>query len=71
MESPAALHDLAQTSREMRRLRAWRVERLRNLGVPFVLAELFGDRPDRLDWHALEDLIDRGCPLDLALEILL
>jgi hypothetical protein len=36
-----------------------------------VLAELFGDRPDRLDWHALENLIDRGCPLDLALEILL
>jgi hypothetical protein len=53
---------------ETRRVRAWRVEQLRNLGLPFVLAESFADR---LDWHVLAALIDRGCPLHLALEIVL
>jgi hypothetical protein len=66
-----AIHEVDQTSQEMRRLRGWRIEQLRNLGVPFMLAELFADRPDHLDWHALADLIDRGCPLHLALDILL
>jgi hypothetical protein len=66
-----AIHELDETSQEMRRLRGWRVEQLRNLGVPFVLADFFANRPDRLDWHALADLIDRGCPLSVALEILL
>jgi hypothetical protein len=66
-----AIHELDETTQEMRRLRSWRVEQLRNLGVPFVLADLFADRPDHLDWHALADLIDRGCPLYVALKILL
>jgi hypothetical protein len=36
-----------------------------------VLAESFADR---IDWHALADLVylvDRGCPLHLALDIVL
>jgi hypothetical protein len=61
-----ALDELDQRSPELRRVRTWRVERLQNLGLPFVLAESFADQ---VDWHALADLVDRGCPLHLALEI--
>lgn len=66
--SAIAVDDLGQRSRETRRLHGWRVEQLRNLGLPFVLAEMLADR---LDWHALAALIERGCPLYLALEIVL
>jgi hypothetical protein len=61
-----ALDELDRGSPELRRVRTWRVERLQNLGLPFVLAESFADS---VDWHALADLVDRGCPLHLALEI--
>ena len=52
--------------REALVVREWRAEQLRRLGVPSVLAETFADD---VDWHALSKLIDRGCPLGLALEI--
>jgi hypothetical protein len=52
--------------RETLVVREWRAEQLRRLGVPSGLAETFADD---VDWHALSKLIDRGCPLGLALEI--
>lgn len=61
-------NDFDQSSQEKRLVHAWRIEQLRNLGLPFVLAESFADR---VDWHSLADLIDRGCPLHLALDIVL
>jgi hypothetical protein len=60
--------ELDHKDREKRNVRAWRVEQLRSLGLPYVLADSFADR---LDWHALASLVDRGCPLRLALEIVL
>ena len=43
--------------------------RLRERGVDEALtAEVAADR--RLDLHALLNLLDRGCPADLALRIL-
>jgi hypothetical protein len=45
---------------------AWRVEQLRNLGFPRSLAETFADL---VDWHAIAELVARGCPPALALEI--
>ena len=45
---------------------AWRAEQLRHLGVPPTLAEAFADR---VDWHALAELVARGCAPVLALEI--
>ncbi len=48
-------------------VREWRAEQLRRLGVPSILAETFADD---VDWHALSALIERECPLGLALEIL-
>jgi RNA polymerase sigma-70 factor, ECF subfamily len=48
---------------------AWRIDRLRDAGLSVRLtATLAGDA--RYDVHALLDLIDRGCPADLAARIL-
>jgi hypothetical protein len=71
MEPLTITDAIDQKSEETRRVREWRVEQLRSLGLPFVLAESFADR---IDWHALADLVDlvdRGCPLHLALDIVL
>jgi hypothetical protein len=48
------------------RVHAWRAEQLRRLGVPYACAETFADS---VDWHSLAELVERGCPVDLALEI--
>jgi hypothetical protein len=45
---------------------AWRVEQLRRLGLSRLLAMALAAE---VDWHELADLLGRGCPLDLALEI--
>jgi hypothetical protein len=47
-------------------VREWRAEQLRRLGLPSIVADVFADS---VDWHALSALIERGCPLGLALEI--
>jgi hypothetical protein len=44
----------------------WRVDRLTRLGVPGSLAEIYADR---LDWHQVARLVQRGCPPRLALRI--
>ena len=48
------------------RVHAWRAEQLHRLGLPRPLANALASK---LDWHQLADLIDRGCPWELALEI--
>ena len=48
--------ELDHKDRETRNVRAWRVEQLRSLGLPYVLADSFADR---LDWHALASRL--GC----------
>lgn len=45
----------------------WRVDRLTWLGVPGSLAEVYADR---LDWHQVAHLVQRGCPVLLALRII-
>jgi hypothetical protein len=44
----------------------WRAMQLRRLGLADVVAEIFADH---VDWHDLEALLSRGCPVDLALRI--
>ena len=44
----------------------WRVGRLTRLGIPVSLAEAYADR---LDWHQIARLVQRGCPPLLALRI--
>jgi hypothetical protein len=64
-ESGIPTEDLDGDMRETLVVRKWRAEQLR-LGVPSILAETFADA---VDWHALSALIERECPLGLALEI--
>jgi hypothetical protein len=58
--------DVVEDDAEERLVREWRAEQLRRLGLPHIIAEAFADV---VDWHQLEELVDRGCPLDLALDI--
>jgi hypothetical protein len=44
----------------------WRVSQLMRLGVPKVLAEVHADH---VDWHQIAQLVQRGCPVRLALSI--
>jgi hypothetical protein len=44
----------------------WRAERLRELGLTRRLADTFADH---VDWRAVAALVERGCPAELALEI--
>ena len=52
--------------REEHLVHAWRVWQLTRLGIPQSLAELHADR---LDWHQIARLVQRGCPPLLALRI--
>jgi hypothetical protein len=52
--------------REQRLVHDWRVSQLARLGVPRPLAEVYADR---VDWHQLARLVQRGCPPRLALRI--
>ena len=52
--------------REERSVHDWRVSRLTRLGIPAPLAEVYADR---IDWHQIARLVQRGCPPRLALRI--
>jgi hypothetical protein len=52
---------------EMSRVLAWRERRLVALGYPVGEATLLACAP--VDIHDVERLIERGCPLDLAIKI--
>jgi hypothetical protein len=45
----------------------WQSEQLDRLGFSETMAQAFASR---VDWHQVEDLVGRGCPPELALEIL-
>jgi hypothetical protein len=47
----------------------WRIARLRGRGFSRQLAEQLAD-DRRWDLHGLLELVDRGCPAELALRIL-
>jgi hypothetical protein len=58
-----------KASREPDDVVAWRRDQLVASGFPPSLAaEIAGDR--RLDLHALVELVEQGCPPELALRIL-
>lgn len=46
---------------------AWRVSRLTRLGLARPVAEVVADR---VDWHDVAKLVQRGCPAALAITIL-
>jgi hypothetical protein len=45
----------------------WRTEQLELLGLSRIVAEAFASQ---VDWHEVANLVKRGCPADLALEII-
>jgi hypothetical protein len=52
---------------EESRVHNWRVSQLEHLGIPGALAETYADR---IDWHQVARLVQRGCPPLLALRII-
>jgi hypothetical protein len=63
---PMSLDDIPDKEDERLLVHTWRTEQLRRLGLPRALAEMFADI---VDWHALAELVERGCSPQLALEI--
>lgn len=45
---------------------AWRVSRLIRLGLAWDVAEAIADK---VDWHEVAKLVQRGCPAALAVTI--
>ena len=64
MEPPTTGRDAI--SRDDLLMHNWRVSQLRRLGLPGSLAETYADR---IDWHQVARLVQRGCPPRLALRI--
>ena len=60
--------DASDTTGEPRWVQ-WRMKRLLRLGFPAELADRLA-HDGRLDIHALLELVDRGCPPELAARIL-
>ena len=69
-EITLATLDIQTEDRELEQIRMWRLEVLSEAGyAPSVAAEL-ADRLD-VDLHQAVRLLRRGCPVDLAAQILL
>jgi hypothetical protein len=45
----------------------WRAAQLERFGIPAWLADIVADR---VDWHEIAALVERGCSARLALDIL-
>jgi hypothetical protein len=60
-------HELEDRTDERVLVHTWRTEQLKRIGLPRALAEAFADL---VDWHALAELVERGCSAQLALEII-
>jgi hypothetical protein len=67
MEWPTAGIELEDAADEESLVHAWRAEQLARLGLSSQLADAFAAS---VDWHAMAELASRGCPSELALEIL-
>jgi hypothetical protein len=55
-----------EESEEEGRIYEWRVEQLSGLGLSHVIASAVASF---VDWHEIARLVERGCPPELALEI--
>jgi hypothetical protein len=55
---------------EIERIEAWRMEELERAGYSLDAAAALAARHD-IDLHTATDLVERGCPADIAVRILL
>jgi len=62
--------DIAQREAAFEEILDWRFEQLRRVGYDRDEAQLVSRRLD-VDLHQAVDLLERGCPSKVALEILL
>lgn len=65
MEQLTAEIDTHRTLEEQMVLE-WRTHQLERLGVSKLIAAAFADR---IDWHEIAALVQRGCSPELAVEI--
>ena len=59
-----------QYDTELERVEGWRREELERAGYPADVAEQLAARHD-VDLHSAIDLVERGCPPEIAVRILL
>jgi hypothetical protein len=58
----------AQVEFDVARRHYWHIERFKELGYEGHQAEIL--ELSNVDWHALKDLLTKGCSLEAALDIL-
>jgi hypothetical protein len=63
---PTVVESQENIGKEASAVHAWRVSQLTRLGLDWPEAE---DVADRVDWHAVAELVRRGCPVSLAVAI--
>ena len=66
MSKPATAASHEDIDPESGAVHDWRVSRLTGLGLPRRMAELVADR---VDWHEVARLVQKGCPASLAIAI--
>jgi uncharacterized heparinase superfamily protein len=59
--------DRHESTDEDQLIHDWRATQLERLGIPAWLADIVADR---IDWHEIASLVERGCSARLALDIL-
>jgi hypothetical protein len=65
--NPAAAAQRENVDLRAGAVHAWRVSQLIRLGLALPVAEAVADR---IDWHDVAKLVQRGCPAALAVSIL-
>ena len=60
------INKMVSDANEEAKVHSWRSEQLRNLGLSSAIAKRFAGL---VDWHEIAALVARGCPPELALEI--
>jgi hypothetical protein len=63
---PTAVAPHENIDKEASAVHAWRVTQLTRLGLDWHAAEIVADR---VDWHAVAKLVQRGCPVSIAVAI--
>ena len=62
--------DVSDRTNELERVERWRAAELERAGYPADAAARLASRHD-VDLHRAVELLESGCPLELALQILL
>jgi hypothetical protein len=64
---PTTTFDRQEATDKRQLIHDWRAAQLERLGIPAWIADIVADR---IDWHEIAALVERGCSARLALDIL-